>query len=223
MDVAGNLVSMSDDQNPSVKVTQLDEDVPHALHQHYAGEQAPQACHLALDLRDGELSAAYNPEIGSGIPAFVYHHVVLWWPIACLTAAAANSLLRDLAPLAQRVLAGSRIEWDGSNDVGVLTRDAQAAEQQILDLIADHAPDLEQVSELDAGDWFSEGDLPAGLSADTTDEELAELAAAEEREVATIEIGRRTRYTVLLNAEEYLTARRDELRESRADEVDSQR
>jgi hypothetical protein len=208
---------MSDDESPSVKVTQLDETTPHALHQHYAAEQAPQACYLALDLRDGELSASYNPEIGSGIPASVFHHVVLWWPIPCLTAAAANGLMRELAPLAQRMLTGGRVEWDRSNDVGVLTPDAQAAKQEIHELIADQAPDLDQVSDLDAGDWFSEGDLPDGLSADTTDDELAELAAAEEREVATIEIGRRTRYTVLLNAEEYLTAHRAELRQLDSD------
>src|SRR5437764_9511873 len=99
---------MTDTANAAqVTITKLNENDPTAIYRHYQGELAPQPCLIALDLEDGELTARYNPEIGSGIPESVCHGRTLWWDIPCLTAESANELMDDIKPLAARELAGS--------------------------------------------------------------------------------------------------------------------
>lgn len=100
---------------------------------HYSSEHRPQPCVLWLDLEDGEMSARYNPEIGNGIPMSVHLGRTRWVEIPLLTTAAANALLEEVAPLAERILAGSRIEWDGNNNRGYLDEDADAALEELTE------------------------------------------------------------------------------------------
>jgi hypothetical protein len=93
----------------------------------YQGQSQPQPVHVSLDCRTGELSAEYDPEIGGSRPMDVHHGHVCRWRIPVLTAEAANALLADLAPIAQRVVDGYSSEWDGSNHVGRLSDDADDA------------------------------------------------------------------------------------------------
>lgn len=203
-----------------VVITLLDEDAPDALYRHYQGETQGQPCHIALDLEDGQMWADYNPEIGSGIPTSVYHGRTRRWGIPCLTATAANQLMEDLKPLAERVLAGSEIEWDGNNNVGILNEDASAAEQEIYARLEDLSEyDYDRIHEYDAGDWFADAgeDAPEGLTAATTDRELAEMAAELEHEAKTLYDNG---YTVLVGAEEYLTTKREEMRDQEREELE---
>jgi hypothetical protein len=196
----------------AVAVKVLDEDDPAVLHRHYPQQLNQQPCVLKLDLVDGSFWADYNPEIGNSVPARMWHGVVQSWAIPCLTAAATNQLLQDLSPLAQRVLDGGTVEWDGNNNVGVLNESAAAAAAEIIDVIESTSADYECVYEMDAGVWWSEGDLPEALTADTTDEELASIAADEEGYASTN--ASNDGYTVLLGADEFLAARREEMREA---------
>lgn len=202
----------------AVTVRALDADVPHVLHQHYPGELSMQPCHIELDLESGELTADYNPEIGNAVPMRVFHGIVRWWSIPCLVSTEANGLLEQITPLAERVLAGAAVEWNGSNNVAVLNEDAAQAEQEIIGFLDENTDLLDLVVEMDAGEWFSEGDLPDGLTADTTDDELDAIVAEQEREAAGMDFGR---YTVLLGTEEFLTARREEMRDAVRDELET--
>lgn len=200
----------------TVTIKPLNENDPTALHRHYPNELNAQPCHLELDLRDGELTADYNPEIGNSVPSTVWHGIVRRWGIPCITATAANQLMHDLAPLAQRILDGASVEWDGNNNVGRLTDDAAQAEQELVDFLAE-ATDLEQVYEQDAADWWSEGELPDDLTAHTADDQLAAIAEREAAEVAT---SQDDAYTVLVGAEEYLAGRREEMRDAVREELE---
>lgn len=213
--MVGNLVTMTAD-SLAVTISFLDEAIPDALHCHYQDELYAQSCHVELDLRDGELSAGYDPEIGNAVPSSVWHGTVRRWGIPCLTAEAVNTLMRDIAPLAQRVLDGATVEWDGNNNVGVLIEDAGEAEQEILNLLNDPG-DLDRVHEQEASDWWAEGDLPEGLTAETTDDELTAIVEREERDVAT---SQSQAYTVLLNADKFLAARRQEMRDELREELE---
>ena len=203
-----------------VTITPLDENTPDALHCHYQNELQGQPCHIALDLEDGQMWADYNAEIGSGIPASVYHGRTRWWGIPCLTAAAANQLMADLKPLAERVLAGSEVEWDGNNNVGILNDDASAAEQEIYALLEGISEvDYDRIYEYDAADWFTNAgeEAPAGLTAATADRELSEMAAELEDEAKTLHDNG---YTVLLGVEEYLATKREEMRDQEREELE---
>lgn len=184
------------------------------LFQLYPGRGTVQPCHLALDLDTGEMSCDYDPSVdGSDHPKSVHHGVVLWIPIPCLTADAANALMEAVAPLAERILADSAVEWDGQNNVGVMYEDAAAA---LAELTARCNPegdwdDSQLVASIAAADWFAE-EGPArvaarlGITAATTDAELAQIVEAEERQAAVIgQYG----HTVLVDADAYLaTVRR---------------
>lgn len=161
----------------ALSVQHLDTDHATTLWHRYEQQREMQPCHLLLDLEDGTFTADYNPELEprSSSPASVWLGRELWWQIPCLTAAGANELLDELAPLAVRVLAGASIEWDGSNSRGYLDTDADAASKQIAARCGSiDALDLPHVAEVDAGDWFAGIDL--GVTADTTDTELSALA-----------------------------------------------
>ncbi|MEU7480570.1 hypothetical protein AB0A63_31645 [Lentzea sp. NPDC042327] len=201
----------------TVTIRNLDETNPTVLYRHYQGELYVQSCHLELDLRDGELSADYDGEIGNAIPMSVHHGIVRRWGIPCVTAKSANELMRDIAPLAQRVLDGATIEWDGNNNVGVLTDDAADAEEEIIGRLQGDLDGLTLIGEMDAADWWAEGDLPEDLTADTTDKELEAIVEREEEDAT---VAGNDGYTVLVDADDYLTARREEMRDKVREELE---
>lgn len=61
----------------------------------YPRESAPQACFLKFDIRSGELTADYDPEIGvNHCTRAERDRLILTWPIPCLTKEAGNQLLQ---------------------------------------------------------------------------------------------------------------------------------
>lgn len=165
---------------------QIDTIGPFALHKQYPRQHGAQPVHMILDCRgEGRLGAEPDTEIGSGVPAPVYYGHVLRWRIPALKGDAANALLATIAPLAERVIYGYTKRWDGNNHVGQFTEDARAAEEQIRDL-CDHAGSAaEQIQVFTAGDYFGAlGSLlvqarELGITANTTDEQLAAIGEAE--------------------------------------------
>jgi len=160
-----------------IKIIALDESQPHQLFEHYSSQSKPQDAYISLDLRDGNFTADVNREIGNAEPMDVWHGVVVRWYMPPLMAATANRLMGKIAPLAQRMLDGSEIEWDGSNYIGVMTR---YTEEDIDGAIADAIEAAVEDAQYDfeicwkAGtDWYAEAVIDM-LRPETTDAEIEE-------------------------------------------------
>jgi len=156
-----------------------------ALHRQYAGQHKPQPCYVSLSCDTGNLSASYDPEIGNGVPFSVYHGREQRWSIPALTEEAANGLLAEILPLAERVVAGYERVWNGSNHVGQFTEDAEQAMESIYDLCQRDWSDR-TIEAWDAADWFGGvGNRAAQrrslkITAETTDEALAAIIETED-------------------------------------------
>ena len=167
------------------------------LHHQYPRQSSPQPCHVELDTRgDGILSASYDPIIGSGVPASVYHGLVLRWKIPALKADVANDLFDAIRPHAEQIVAGASVEWDGHNHVGRLNDDARLAYDAIERLCEEAGGEGAEVSVWDAADYFEpcghgRGDErlvsiahEIGITARTSDARLAEIVRAEEQKAS---------------------------------------
>lgn len=190
----------------------------------YPNESSPQPVELSLDIRSGALRCDYDPNIGGGSTFDHRHRLILSARIPCLTAAAANHLMQEVAPLAQRVLDGASKQWDGNNTVGRFTDDANAAWDEIVEAIEDRGDEEgDQVIGWEVADWFSEGDQDTieslGIDADTTDQGLADLAADEVLNATSISA---CGHAVLAVDEvmEYFTRLRAELREKVREDIE---
>jgi hypothetical protein len=155
----------------------IETDSETALYRHYDGETSPQPCYIELDLREGTLLADYNSEIGTGIPFSVYHGFERRYGIPVLTGTAADELMRELAPLAERILADWESDFDGNNRVAVLGEDAQAAEAELEELLRERETGPDEL----VAEWGIDGAVNGAeaeeydITADTTDERLAEI------------------------------------------------
>ncbi|GAA1596209.1 hypothetical protein [Streptomyces globosus] len=186
---------------------------PDELHARFHGQSEAQPAYVELGLEDGILLASYSCEIGRGISAGVDRGIDRRWSIPVLTQDAGNRLLDDLAPLAQRVLDGSEIVWNGSNRVGrVVTENAQAAYDEITERCGgiedrDGNEDLLPVWPADSlGDLWDAED--AGITALTTDEELDRI---EERLTEEFREGQGLEFVVIEGLDDYLKQLRDDL------------
>lgn len=210
---------------PTVSVVHLDETNPAVLFHRYRSTEHPQQAILELSLRDGELRADYNGEPGDdGYPAEVAQGLIRWYSIPCLTAQVANQLLDSVAPLAQRVLDGARITDGWNNATVCLDTDANAAEEEIAAMCNPKGWGTEStVEEWTASDWYHSFTTDEalietlGITAETTDARLQELAEEEEREASG---SGNAGYTMLTGVVEYLTERREQLREALRGELE---
>src|SRR5690606_10878118 len=158
-----------------------------------------------------------------GTPMRVWLGQVRTWSIPPLVADAANKLMQDIAPLAQRILDGSSIELDAltGRHIGVLNDDAAAAGEEIRVLIRRWCedPGTATVEEIRAADWYAAcDDDPCdelGLTAETTDDELPAIAARVEADIRAAAEG----VVVITGAEAWARARREELRDELRDEL----
>lgn len=101
------------------------------LFRQYQGQSEQQPTYIELDLREGTLLADYDSEVGGAVPFSVYHGFERRYGIPTLTGDAANRVMREIAPLAERILADWKEDWDGNNMRAYLGADAQAAEAEI--------------------------------------------------------------------------------------------
>lgn len=196
---------------PTAHITPLPTDQPAYLFRQYSGQHDSQDTFLRIDLRDGEVTCDYNPEIGNSVPASVYHNLVLRFDIPRLATLFANDLLTEALPIAQRILDGSSIGLDHlrSNEVGRLDASAEQASDELVKLIAAYDDDRFSIGVLAAAEWFSVAALPP-VTADTTDAELEALAAAQDAEALTCTDAE---VTVLTGTLEFLTELRDRARD----------
>ena len=174
----------------------------HPIYHRYPRQTEPQGAYIELRCSDGCLRADWNGEIGNAVPMDVYRgHTLRWGIHPEMPAQMINELLRDLAPLAERVIAGySPNEWDGHNFVAAYSEDAQDATEEIEIICDDYSSrrlaDLADGGVWSAGDWLDggvsrcleDGTTTIGgwediiIRADTTDEELQQRAAELEAE-----------------------------------------
>jgi len=145
------------------------------LYHRYTGQTDPQPAYLEIDPGAGTVRADWNGEIGSAVPFGVYQGRILRVPVPCY--AHGPSLARELESepvraMLERIIAGHSVEWDGSNNIGRLTKDAQAAVAELEEWLESVA----QTEVWDAADWYSSGDPPP-IEADTTDEQIMRMAA----------------------------------------------
>jgi hypothetical protein len=156
----------------TIKITEKFE-----LAHQYPGQNKPQDCYIELDLKNETLTADWNGEIGNAIPMDVYHGHTRRYAIPCLLMDAANNLLDDIAPLAERVITGYESKWDGNNHVATLDDDAQQAEAEIektCETEMEQADETNTVQMWDAEEWLYDS---KSETAGKTDEELEKMAA----------------------------------------------
>ena len=153
---------------------------------------------------------------GDATPAPEWHRRTLAWDVLRGPAELNVTVLRrDLEPggplhdLLELVATGHALVWNGNNHVGVLDADASQADEELRARLADD-PDRYSTRRTvwDAGDYLAAEQHVPGLTADTTDAELDQVAERLETEA------RRER-VVLQNLRAELERRRQELRETR--------
>lgn len=162
----------------TVVIKRCDEADPFELYCSYDGQE--QDCMIELDLETGQLDASYNPEIGNAVPSRVWHGVVRRYPLPCLSSQGANRAMEAILPLAQRVLDGAEVVWDGSNWVSKLNEDAEKAEYEIERMLEPgNFSDSDFIAVWDASEFFGwHGEnLPDSVtfSGEETEKELMDL------------------------------------------------
>lgn len=167
------------------------------LYCQYRGQSSPQPCYIELDCAERTLAADYNAEIGGGVPQNVWHGHIRRYPIPCLTASAANALMRSdrVQALAARVCAGYESAWDGNNHVATFSDDADAADDELGVLLwrDDWDPD-DCVNAWDVADWMAgmgtreQQRAELGITAVTDDDQLDEIADRLSGELAANEV-----------------------------------
>lgn len=165
-------------------------DIGHTyLHCHYRGQTATQPCFVALNCQTGDLTAAYNPEVGDAVPMDVWNGHTLRWCIPALRGPAANVLLKSLVPYAEKIVAGYDRHWDGQNYIATYA----GAENAIATIgyLCDSTYGGDNViTVVDAEEWFQAGlrlgdaDMARSLRIRGTDpdEVLAAIAGQNQQE-----------------------------------------
>lgn len=183
-------------------ITPITSDELHPLWHSYAGQDQCQDTYIEFDLSNGELRPHWNAEVGSGVPSAVWHNIRLLYPIAPdLTKEEINALLDAVAPLAQTLLDGSDIVWDGSRSVGIY---AEAVHDQIGRLCDETR--TASLGVMDASHWLYPEHVASeySITATTTDDQLDAICV----KIYDSAVGEAT----LLRVEEYVGYVRDQLR-----------
>ena len=103
------------------------------LYNRYPSQTTAQGAYVEMTL-DGAVSADSNAEIGGGRSFDVFHGRTRRWPVANHVRgdALADYLeSEDTRALLQRIYDGHDTTWNGNNNVGTMTEDAQDAESTL--------------------------------------------------------------------------------------------
>jgi hypothetical protein len=197
-----------------INVVKLDESHPAALFTPCYTDNGfdPMGVAVSLDLRDGEFTVrTTRPPQDNAIPASVQNGAVRWYPVPLITAHQANALLDELRPVAERVLSGSGVAWDGNNDVGRLDKAADEADVELFRFVEQFTQDnaYSRVEVWEAADFFAEGDQLEQITGDMSDDELA---AKGEEFRADFEPSTPGGHVVVVDMIEFLESVRDEKR-----------
>lgn len=178
-------------------------------------DQPPFPTCIELDLRDNSLSASVTEPTDHATPRDVWFGYRRRYEIPLLTADAVHRVMREIAPLAERIVA----DWTeeprrpGTDLQVVLGEDASAAEDELMEYTRrlgeyPDPADLVEVYDVNAstnGDEVDEYDI----TPDTTDERIREIADEITREISAT--CTTSGVAVTPGLVEYLTELRDEL------------
>lgn len=178
-------------------------------------DQPPFPTCIELDLRDNSLSASVIEPTGHATPWDVWFGYRRRYEIPLLTADAANRIMKEIAPLADRITA----DWtEGPRMYGtdwqvVLGDGAAAAEDELMEYLRQlgEFPDPADLIEVYDVNASVNGDEVAeyGIAQDTTDERIREIADEITQELAANCTA--SGVAVTPGLEEYLADLRDEL------------
>jgi len=186
------------------------------LYCHYSSQTSPQPCYVYLDCKNETLGANYNAEIGNAVPFSVWHGHTIRFEIPTLLASIANKLLDEIHPIAERVISGYTLVWDGNNFVAQFNEDATEAIEEIEKLCyVNYWDESDCVVACKAEDWASSGgtflsiakDLK--ITADSIDEEIDRAVKLLEFQASEAGIH------VLEGTENYIRSIREELIDDR--------
>jgi hypothetical protein len=174
----------------------------------------PALPYLELDVQRGTLQVQLQYAANRGVSMSLHYGFDRRWSLSPTTNAV--RLTRDInagefdAPLSD-IVDGAEVIWDGHNHRCCLSPSGEEACDEVAELLAAYMPDDDDCGGLwEAATWLQHTPPEElGLTAHTTDEELAAIAAAEQAYARTVG-------SVLYDLEEYLQELREELREQRS-------
>ena len=165
---------------------------------------------------DGEIVVCQE-YYGDGIPADEWHDRTLTFRVPHCRESTMEAFLNDpeVKELLERVHFSHIVSWDGTNMVGKLLDDGYQAVQEFRQAIARDLHD--EYDFWNANDWLGQNTPDEiGISANSTDEELAELAKEVELDARS---GVHDGLTIILSdTEAYLVDLRNELRNAQEDD-----
>lgn len=192
---------------------------PEGLYIRYPNQFTPEKVYIYLDLQGGVMHADTGI-FGGGKSDSVHHGLVRRYEIPTLTAEAANTVMEEIAPFADRILADWDGEWHGGNLRGVLGSDAQEAEEGIEMTLgyANHSSTYPWYDTFDPTDIVEEVDYSytvnelaeRGITANSSDKEVEELAC---RLVEEIKEDYPDRVVAVIGLPRHLRDLRDEMRD----------
>lgn len=181
-----------------VSVLPVDED---GLVQRIPGQAEVQPLHVELDLLGETLRVAAWPwPVGGGMGG-EYRHIRTY-SVAFASAEELDFLLADLAPLAEKVLAGTQLGTPRDDHAADLNPAAEAASAAIQARCSQATATL---TPYDA-EGYCDGGRPDDLHAESTNAEIKEMAAD-------LDLEARDNNYLLTGTAEYLFAWRSQLRE----------
>lgn len=106
---------------------------PTGLIHQYRNDFRPRPAFIELDPYQGTLSADWDAE--DATPCAVADGRLIRWDIPPLKVKVAIALMNEIVPLTERVVEGHDRVWDGRDHVLALTEDAEAASEEIEEVI----------------------------------------------------------------------------------------
>lgn len=186
-----------------------------ALYHRYYGQLSPQFCYLEVDPQERSIKCSWNGEVGNSVPINVWNRCILRFHIPCITKTSANKMMNDsrVQSLVEDICNGHSIEWDGSNNIGVLTGKAEWLVYTLETLFDNdlYFDETNLVQVCDAAEYLSPlGDdeqqcVNLGLTLDMTSDDLFDLATDIEDEAFANGIH------IIENLDNYLKDLRDRL------------
>ncbi|NCC96731.1 MAG: hypothetical protein EOM02_07800 [Synergistales bacterium] len=188
----------------TINIRKAEVDDPREFYFRYEGQCNAQPVYLYLDLEDGELFVSTWESDENSFPAATFNGTLRRWEWSGVpTPDQANDLMEKVAPLGQKMLDDSEVEFIDGNWTGTLGEEAESAERAIEKALDD---EWGRVCEMDPSEYF--GDLvELGITAETTDKEIEKIVAEADY------TGDDGELYVVLGAEAYLQGVRDDLKE----------
>lgn len=138
-----------------LKLLKVSEKDPGALYLKFHGQTGRQPVYLEIDPKEGTMLMDSDAIVGPGMPGEVWSGIVRQYRIPFVpTAKAANKMMRELKPLAQKIADGHSVEWNGQNWVGVLTEEAEEAERELEATLVHSEGSYEELQVYEVEAWF---------------------------------------------------------------------